>query len=145
MFQKFKSYIAPAKKVLLVALGLTLLSACHQHGRYTNNDYGFYDPYYRVDHSQGNYGGDSRHQKRQHNSGRGHHDNTSGYYQNTPPRHESRDHDTRRHQDGNRDGYRGGSRRDNVCDPDGDRCYRSEGSHWDYREYYRRHGYEWTR
>jgi hypothetical protein len=30
-----------------------------------------------------------------------------------------------------------------VCDPDGDRCYRSDGGYWDYREYYRRHGYRW--
>jgi hypothetical protein len=30
-----------------------------------------------------------------------------------------------------------------VCDPDGDRCYRSRSYYWDYREYYRRHGYRW--
>lgn len=30
-----------------------------------------------------------------------------------------------------------------VCDSDGDRCYRSRGSYWNYREYYRRHGYHW--
>jgi hypothetical protein len=32
-----------------------------------------------------------------------------------------------------------------VCDPDGDRCYRSDSPYWDYREYYRRHGYRWLR
>lgn len=37
------------------------------------------------------------------------------------------------------DGYRG-----YVCDSDGDRCYRSSGSYWNYREYYRRHGYRWN-
>ncbi len=31
-----------------------------------------------------------------------------------------------------------------VCDPDGDRCYESRGWHWNYREYYRRHGYHWN-
>lgn len=30
-----------------------------------------------------------------------------------------------------------------VCDPDGDRCYSSSDSRWDYREYYRRQGYQW--
>lgn len=30
-----------------------------------------------------------------------------------------------------------------VCDPDGDRCYESDGPWWHYREYYRRHGYRW--
>ena len=30
-----------------------------------------------------------------------------------------------------------------VCDPDGDRCYRSRHPDWNYREYYRRHGYRW--
>ena len=139
MLQTFKNYIAPAGKVLLIALGLTLLSACNQHGRYYNNDHNYYDPT--------NYGGYSNnYQKRQHNSGSGYYDNTDGNYQSTRPRHESRDDGDRSYQDGNRDGYRGRSRgSDAVCDPDGDRCYRSEGSNWDYREYYRRHGYEWTR
>lgn len=31
-----------------------------------------------------------------------------------------------------------------VCDPDGDRCYESRGWSWNYREYYRRHGYHWN-
>ncbi|HUO93759.1 MAG TPA: hypothetical protein VMU22_12595 [Rhizomicrobium sp.] len=30
-----------------------------------------------------------------------------------------------------------------VCDPDGDRCYSTTAPFWDYREYYRRHGYHW--
>ena len=30
-----------------------------------------------------------------------------------------------------------------VCDPDGDRCYRSGEPYWNYRTYYRRHGYHW--
>lgn len=30
-----------------------------------------------------------------------------------------------------------------VCDSDGDRCYTSRAGHWNYREYYRRHGYRW--
>lgn len=30
-----------------------------------------------------------------------------------------------------------------VCDSDGDRCYRSHEPWWNYREYYRRHGYHW--
>jgi len=30
-----------------------------------------------------------------------------------------------------------------VCDPDGDRCYRSREPYWNYRTYYRRHGYHW--
>ncbi|HEY3777587.1 MAG TPA: hypothetical protein VGL35_05975 [Rhizomicrobium sp.] len=30
-----------------------------------------------------------------------------------------------------------------VCDPAGDRCYSSDAPHWDYREYYRRHGFRW--
>jgi len=31
-----------------------------------------------------------------------------------------------------------------VCDSDGDRCYRSDSPFWNYREYYRRHGYRWA-
>jgi len=31
-----------------------------------------------------------------------------------------------------------------VCDRDGDRCYSSYAPFWDYREYYRRHGYHWN-
>lgn len=62
--------------------------------------------------------------------------------------------------DGYRDDDRYGGRRDGdccgdyrgyynccsdgyVCDPDGDRCYESESPWWNYREYYRRHGYRW--
>lgn len=30
-----------------------------------------------------------------------------------------------------------------VCDPDGDRCYFSRARWWNYREYYRVHGYHW--
>jgi hypothetical protein len=30
-----------------------------------------------------------------------------------------------------------------VCDPGGDRCYRSSEPYWNYRTYYRRHGYQW--
>jgi len=30
-----------------------------------------------------------------------------------------------------------------VCDSGGDRCYRSPTYDWDYREYYRLHGYHW--
>ncbi|MDE2181452.1 MAG: hypothetical protein KGJ78_00370 [Alphaproteobacteria bacterium] len=30
-----------------------------------------------------------------------------------------------------------------VCDSDGDRCYLSREPYWNYREYYRRHGYHW--
>ncbi|MDR3526431.1 MAG: hypothetical protein P4L57_04060 [Rhizomicrobium sp.] len=46
-----------------------------------------------------------------------------------------------------RDGYRdsdwSGRGLRYVCDSDGDRCYASESRYWDYREYYRRHGYHW--
>jgi hypothetical protein len=31
-----------------------------------------------------------------------------------------------------------------VCDPDGDRCYPSQGHRWNFREYYRRLGYRWS-
>lgn len=31
-----------------------------------------------------------------------------------------------------------------VCDPDGDRCYYSRARWWNYREYYRVHGYHWV-
>ncbi|MDE2112473.1 MAG: hypothetical protein KGJ79_15115 [Alphaproteobacteria bacterium] len=31
-----------------------------------------------------------------------------------------------------------------VCDTDGDRCYRSGSDYWNYREYYRIHGYHWA-
>lgn len=30
-----------------------------------------------------------------------------------------------------------------VCDGDGDRCYHSSEPYWNYREYYRIHGYHW--
>jgi hypothetical protein len=39
-------------------------------------------------------------------------------------------------------GYGGGSHY--VCDTYGDRCYSSYAPYWDYREYYRRHGYRWN-
>lgn len=39
-------------------------------------------------------------------------------------------------------GY-GYSRSNQACDPDGDRCYSTSDGYWDYREYYRRHGYRW--
>lgn len=39
-----------------------------------------------------------------------------------------------------RGGYDGGYR---VCDSDGDRCYMSSRPYWDYRQYYRNHGYRW--
>jgi hypothetical protein len=55
--------------------------------------------------------------------------------------------------DGRYDGryYEGGYYRDGdwrhelhlVCDSDGDRCYRTHDRWWNYREYYRRHGYHW--
>ena len=31
-----------------------------------------------------------------------------------------------------------------VCDNEGSRCYRSYAPYWDYREYYRIHGYRWN-
>lgn len=40
-------------------------------------------------------------------------------------------------------GGRYGSRTFRVCDSDGDRCYYSTSPYWNYREYYRRHGYRW--
>ena len=40
---------------------------------------------------------------------------------------------------GRRYGYADGI----VCDSDGDRCYGSSAPYWNYREYYRRHGYHW--
>lgn len=60
------------------------------------------------------------------------------------------DHYAGRHDDGrsddgryrDRDGYYGRTRY--VCDPDGDRCYSSTSRTWNYREYYRRHGYRWN-
>lgn len=39
------------------------------------------------------------------------------------------------------DDYDGG--RHMVCDPDGDRCYLSRSWRWNYRQYYRLHGYRW--
>jgi hypothetical protein len=44
---------------------------------------------------------------------------------------------------GGYDGYGYRHHRHYVCDPDGDRCYRSRSYYWNYREYYRRHGYRW--
>ncbi|MBV8978244.1 MAG: hypothetical protein JO261_08090 [Alphaproteobacteria bacterium] len=41
------------------------------------------------------------------------------------------------------DGHYGYGYRHVVCDSDGDRCYRTYRDCWDYREYYRRHGYHW--
>jgi len=42
-------------------------------------------------------------------------------------------------------GYDGppGGGRFRVCDSGGDRCYISSTPYWNYREYYRRHGYRW--
>jgi hypothetical protein len=39
-------------------------------------------------------------------------------------------------------GYDGGYAR-LVCDNTGSRCYRSNAPYWNYREYYRLHGYRW--
>ena len=36
------------------------------------------------------------------------------------------------------DGYGGRGYRHTVCDPDGDRCYRTSGRYWKDREYHRR-------
>lgn len=47
---------------------------------------------------------------------------------------------------GRRYGYGGEyyqSRSYRVCDSDGDRCYHSRQPYWDYRTYYRKHGYRW--
>lgn len=58
---------------------------------------------------------------------------------------EGYDHHRHYHDDGyysrDRDDYEHGRYR--VCDPDGDRCYRSSEPTWDYHEYYRRQGYHW--
>ena len=53
--------------------------------------------------------------------------------------------EVRRDRDGYRDSnWRGDYRRMHyACDSDGDRCYPSTSRYWDYREYYRRHGYHW--
>ena len=39
-------------------------------------------------------------------------------------------------------GYDSGARL--VCDSEGTRCYQSYAPYWDYREYYRIHGYRWN-
>src|SRR5580698_5835229 len=39
-------------------------------------------------------------------------------------------------------GYDSGAR--TVCDSEGTRCYQSYTPYWDYREYYRIHGYRWN-
>jgi hypothetical protein len=39
-------------------------------------------------------------------------------------------------------GYDSGARV--VCDSEGTRCYQSYTPYWDYREYYRVHGYHWN-
>ena len=48
-------------------------------------------------------------------------------------------HDWDRNNDWDRDYHR----MHDVCDSDGDRCYLSESDYWNYREYYRIHGYHW--
>jgi len=41
-------------------------------------------------------------------------------------------------------GFYGGYDREHlVCDSDGDRCYQSAEPYWNFREYYRVHGYHW--
>jgi hypothetical protein len=39
--------------------------------------------------------------------------------------------------------FRAGENSHRVCDSDGDRCYASRATHWNYRVFYRRHGYRW--
>jgi hypothetical protein len=64
----------------------------------------------------------------------------SGYYNRYDDGY--RAHPRYHHDDyGYEDNYGYGSYR--VCDPDGDRCYRSGSPHWNYREYYRHRGYRW--
>ena len=87
---------------------------------YENGYYGGYGPY-----DNGNFGGYSPYYGGNYGSGYygGYGPSDSGYY------------------GGYYGGYDGWHL---VCDSDGDRCYRSLSPFWNFREYYRIHGYHWN-
>jgi len=119
-------------QIVTMALGATALTACAYY------DDGYYDGYHGGRHYSGGYydgydGGYNRgyHEKRYKGDSRRYRDNYRDY-----------DHHDRRgdYRDSYGDGGYGGYQ---VCDSDGDRCYGSSEPYWNYREYYRRHGYRW--
>jgi hypothetical protein len=70
-----------------------------------------------------------------------------GYYGKSYKGHKHKHYDSYRsydhHDRGSYGGYGGHYGGYRVCDSDGDRCYGSSEPYWNYREYYRRHGYRW--
>lgn len=121
------TYLKPASKLALLVTGALALSACH-HGHY----------YYDDGYGYGGYGGDS------------YYGGDSGYYGSYDDgyRHHKKKkrhykYDRYDRYDGRYDDSYRYHRSYSACDPDGDRCYSSNSPYWDYREYYRRHGYSW--
>jgi hypothetical protein len=102
---------------------------CVRYSDYDNYYNGYTNGYDRGrDYSDGSYGGeptyDNRYDNRDDNGYYGgYDDHGSGY-------------------EGDFDPYDRGQL---VCDSSGDRCYSGASPYWDYREYYRLHGYHWDR
>jgi hypothetical protein len=144
------STLSMTTKVLTVGLTALVLSACaHGHHGYRGGGY------YYSDHDK-HYGRDDRYSDRKYS--KKHRYDDRGYDRSYYGRgyddrsYLDRPYDGRygyRHERGGYDRYdgyygRGGYDRDHrVCDSDGDRCYSSRSPYWDYRQYYRNHGYRW--
>lgn len=147
-------------KLLAVGLAALVLSACvHDHGRYRGGGYYYGDDHKHYDRDER---GDEKDRTRDDRArdGKGDRRYSRRYrYRDDDPSYLDRPYDGRYgYSDGRRpksgkggkgekyDGYYGKGGYDRgyrVCDSDGDRCYLSNSPYWDYRQYYRDHGYRW--
>lgn len=124
-------------KMMTVGLAALVLSACahyHDGHRYRGGGYYYGDHHKKYDRDRYDGYYDRSHRKK---------DRSYKYdsYYDRPYDGRYGHRRSNRHYDGyDRGGYYGGYR---VCDSDGDRCYSSGSPYWDYRQYYRNHGYRW--
>jgi hypothetical protein len=98
--------------------------------RYSDYD-GYYNGYTNGGYTNGDYGGYDNYAQSPSYDDNGYY----GGYNNAAPTYDN--------------GYYGGndsySAARLVCDNEGTRCYSSYTPYWDYREYYRIHGYRWDK
>jgi hypothetical protein len=144
MLRRILLWLSPIMFIAVSAAGAPAQAGGYHGGYYGHRSYGdcaddwrYCDRYLRDDapyyYRRGHYGG-GHHKHRYHRHGYRHH-NFYGY------RNGHNGHGYGRGR-GFGHGY-GYGHSGYACDPDGDRCYRSLSPYWDYREYYRRHGYHW--
>lgn len=150
-------------KAMVIGLGAIMLSACayDHHGHYNGGGYYYGDHYKKYYGDRDNHDGrrdrDRRFDRKdygrydgdrndRHRDKRAYRDLDRAYDQRDDGREyrhrgRGRDHGEEKYEDHyGRGGYDRGYR---VCDSDGDRCYLSSNPYWDYRQYYRNHGYRW--